>query len=135
MSKFIDWLLPEGKLTNEEILREIESLELNQELVHKNYHRNMAEVLRAMEVQTNSIRGLMAEVSELRSRLKSLEVEVLLLDEDYQEFQQGSKANFLNIAMRTKLKPKDLVSFPKGFEKYMEDVEDLAAETLTNLPE
>lgn len=127
----MDWLFPEDKL-REEFMQFIYDIELNQELVHKNYHRNIAEVLRAMEVQTNSIKELMAEVSELRSRLKSLEVEVILLDEDYQEFQQGTKTNFLNIGMRTKLKPKDLVSFPKGFEKYMEDVEDLAAETLTN---
>jgi len=127
------WLFPEDAL-REEFLENIECLANEQELVHQNYHTNMAHVLRAMEVQTNSVRELMAEVSELRSRIKSLEHEVLLLDEDYQEFQQGSKTNFLNIAMRTKLKPKDLVTFPKGIEKYMEEVEDLAEETLTNLP-
>jgi len=129
----MNWLFPEDAL-REEFLENIECLANEQELVHQNYHTNMAHVLRAMEVQTNSVRELMAEVSELRSRIKSLEHEVLLLDEDYQEFQQGSKTNFLNIAMRTKLKPKDLVTFPKGIEKYMEEVEDLAEETLTNLP-
>lgn len=133
MSKFMNWLFPEDAL-REEFLDNIDCVSNEQELLHIQYHANMAQVLKAMEVQTNSVRGLMAEVSELRSRIKSLEHEVLLLDEDYQEFQAGSKTNFLNIAMRTKLKPKDVVSFPKGFEKYMEEVEDLAEETLTNLP-
>lgn len=131
--KFINWLFPEDAL-REEFLDNIDCVSNEQELLHIQYHANMAHVLRAMEVQTNSVRELMAEVSELRSRIKSLEHEVLLLDEDYQEFQAGSKTNFLNIAMRTKLKPKDLVTFPKGIEKYMEEVEDLAEETLTNLP-
>lgn len=131
--KFINWLFPEDAL-REEFLDNIDCVSNEQELLHIQYHANMAQVLKAMEIQTNSIKELMAEVSELRSRLKSLEVEVILLDEDYQEFQAGSKTNFLNIAMRTKLKPKDVVSFPKGFEKYMEEVEDLAEETLTNLP-
>lgn len=131
--KFINWLFPEDKL-RKEMGSMFDYLEGEQDFLHKNYHANMAQVLRAMGVQTNSVRGLMAEVSELRSRIKSLEHEVLLLYEDYQEFQAGSKTNFLNIAMRTKLKPKDVVSFPKGFEKYMEEVEDLAEETLTNLP-
>ena len=133
MSKFMNWLFPEDAL-REEFLDNIDCVSNEQELLHIQYHANMAQVLKAMEVQTNSVRGLMAEVSELRSRIKYLEHEVLLLDEDYQEFQAGSKTNFLNIAMRTKLKPKDVVSFPKGFEKYMEEVEDLAEETLTNLP-
>lgn len=131
--KFINWLFPEDAL-REEFLDNIDCVSNEQELLHIQYHANMAQVLKAMEIQTNSIKELMAEVSELRSRIKSLEHEVLLLDEDYQEFQAGSKTNFLNIAMRTKLKPKDVVSFPKGFEKYMEEVEDLAEETLTNLP-
>jgi len=131
--KFINWLFKENA-SLEEVNDMFDFLSENQTLVHKNYHANMAQVLKAMEVQTNSVRELMAEVSELRSRIKSLEHEVLLLDEDYQEFQQGSKTNFINIAMRTKLKPKDLVTFPKGIEKYMEEVEDLAEETLTNLP-
>lgn len=130
----MNWLFPEDAL-REEFLENIECLANEQELVHQNYHTNMAHVLRAMEVQTNSVRELMAEVSELRSRIKSLEHEVLLLDEDYQEFQAGSKTNFLNIAMRTKLKPKDVVSFPKGFEKYIEEVEDLAEINLTKLAE
>lgn len=129
----MNWLFPEDAL-REEFLDNIDCVSNEQELLHIQYHANMAQVLKAMEVQTNSVRGLMAEVSELRSRIKYLEHEVLLLDEDYQEFQAGSKTNFLNIAMRTKLKPKDVVSFPKGFEKYMEEVEDLAEETLTNLP-
>lgn len=133
MSKFMNWLFPEDAL-REEFLDNIDCVSNEQELLHIQYHANMAQVLKAMEVQTNSVRGLMAEVSELRSRIKYLEHEVLLLDEDYQEFQAGSKTNFLNIAMRTKLKPKDLVTFPKGIEKYMEEVEDLAEETLTNLP-
>lgn len=131
--KFINWLFPEDAL-REEFLDNIDCVSNEQELLHIQYHANMAQVLKAMEIQTNSIKELMAEVSELRSRLKSLEVEVILLDEDYQEFQAGSKTNFLNIAMRTKLKPKDVVSFPKGFENYIEEVEDLAEETLTNLP-
>lgn len=129
----MNWLFPEDAL-REEFLDNIDCVSNEQELLHIQYHANMAQVLKAMEVQTNSVRGLMAEVSELRSRIKYLEHEVLLLDEDYQEFQAGSKTNFLNIAMRTKLKPKDLVTFPKGIEKYMEEVEDLAEETLTNLP-
>jgi len=127
------WLYPEEAL-KEQFEDRLEYVESLQQELHMSYHSNMAQVLKAMEVQTNSVRELMAEVSELRSRIKSLEHEVLLLDEDYQEFQQGSKTNFLNIAMRTKLKPKDLVTFPKGIEKYMEEVEDLAEETLTNLP-
>lgn len=131
--KFWNWLLPEEVL-REQFAARIDFVEEYQTALHESYHSNMAHVLKAMEVQTNSIKELMEEVSELRSRIKSLEREVLLLDEDYQEFQQGSKTNFLNIAMRTKLKPKDLVSFPKGFEKYTEEVEDLAEETLTNIP-
>jgi len=131
--KFWNWLLPEEVL-REQFAARIDFVEEYQTALHESYHSNMARVLKAMEVQTNSIKELMAEVAELRSRIKSLEHEVLLLDEDYQEFQQGSKTNFLNIAMRTKLKPKDLVSFPKGFEKYIEEVEDLAEETLTNIP-
>lgn len=127
------WLYPEEALREQFELR-LECVECLQEELHMSYHSNMSHVLKAMEVQTNSIKELMAEVAELRSRIKYLEHEVLLLDEDYQEFQQGSKTNFLNIAMRTKLKPKDLVSFPKGFEKYTEEVEDLAEETLTNIP-
>lgn len=133
MNKFMKWLYPEEAL-KEQFEDRLEYVESLQQELHRSYHSNMAQVLKAMEVQTNSVRELMAEVSELRSRIKSLEHEVLLLDEDYQEFQAGSKTNFLNIAMRTKLKPKDLVSFPKGFEKYAEEVEDLAEETLTNLP-
>lgn len=133
MNKFMKWLYPEEALI-EQFEDRLECVECLQEELHRSYHSNMAQVLKAMEVQTNSIKELMAEVAELRSRIKSLEHEVLLLDEDYQEFQAGSKTNFLNIAMRTKLKPKDLVSFPKGFEKYSEEVEDLAEETLTNLP-
>jgi len=129
----MNWLYPEEAL-KEQFEDRLEYVESLQQELHMSYHSNMAQVLKAMEVQTNSVRELMAEVSELRSRIKSLEHEVLLLDEDYQEFQQGSKTNFLNIAMRTKLKPKDLVTFPKGIEKYMEEVEDLAEETLTNLP-
>ena len=134
MNKFMKWLYPEEAL-KEQFEDRLEYVERLQQGLHMSYHSNMAQVLKAMELQTNSIKGLMEEVSELRSRIKSLEHEVLLLDEDYQEFQAGSKTNFLNIAMRTKLKPKDLVSFPKGFEKYTEQVEDLAEETLTNLPE
>lgn len=133
MNKFMKWLYPEEALREQFELR-LECVECLQEELHMSYHSNMSHVLKAMEVQTNSIKELMAEVAELRSRIKYLEHEVLLLDEDYQEFQQGSKTNFLNIAMRTKLKPKDLVSFPKGFEKYTEEVEDLAEETLTNIP-
>lgn len=131
--KFWNWLLPEEVL-REQFAARIDFVEEYQTALHESYHSNMARVLKAMEVQNNSIKELMAEVAELRSRIKYLEHEVLLLDEDYQEFQQGSKTNFLNIAMRTKLKPKDLVSFPKGFEKYTEEVEDLAEETLTNIP-
>lgn len=132
MSKFMDWLYPEEKL-RKQFAKRIDFVEEYQHALHNGYHANMAQVLKAMELQTNSIKGLMAEVSELRSRLKSLEVEVILLDEDYQEFQDGSKSNFLNLAMRSKLKPKDVVSFPKGFEKYVEEVEDLADINLTNL--
>lgn len=131
--KFWNWLFPEEVL-REQFAARIDFVEEYQTALHESYHNNMASVIKAMEVQTNSVRELMAEVAELRSRIKYLEHEVLLLDEDYQEFQAGSKTNFLNIAMRTKLKPKDLVSFPKGFEKYAEEVEDLAKETLTNLP-
>ena len=127
------WLYPEEALREQFELR-LECVECLQKELHLSYHSNMARVLKAMEVQTNSIKELMAEIAELRSRIKYLENEVLLLDEDYQEFQAGSKTNFLNIAMRTKLKPKDLVSFPKGFEKYVDEVEDLAEKTLTNLP-
>lgn len=133
MNKFMKWLYPEEAL-REQFSDRVDFVEEYQRALHESYHSNMTGVLKAMEVQTNSIKELMAEVAELRSRIKYLEHEVLLLDEDYQEFQQGSKTNFLNIAMRTKLKPKDLVSFPKGFEKYAEEVEDLAEETLTNLP-
>ena len=133
MSKFMNWLFPEDAL-REEFLDNIDCVSNEQELLHIQYHANMAQVLKAREVHTNRVRGPLAQVSELRSRIKYLEHEVLLLDEDYQEFQAGSKTNFLNIAMRTKLKPKDLVTFPKGIEKYMEEVEDLAEETLTNLP-
>lgn len=131
--KFWNWLLPEEVL-REQFAARIDFVEEYQTALHESYHSNMARVLKAMEVQTNSIKELMAEIAELRSRIKYLENEVLLLDEDYQEFQQGSKTNFLNIAMRTKLKPKDLVSFPKGFENYVDEVEDLAEKTLTNLP-
>jgi predicted RNase H-like nuclease (RuvC/YqgF family) len=131
--KFWNWLLPEEVL-REQFAARIDFVEEYQTALHESYHSNMSHVLKAMEVQTNSIKELMAEISELRSRIKYLENEVLLLDEDYQEFQAGSKTNFLNIAMRTKLKPKDLVSFPKGFEKYVDEVEDLAEKTLTNLP-
>ena len=131
--KFWNWLLPEEVL-REQFAARIDFVEEYQTALHESYHSNMSHVLKAMEVQTNSIKELMAEVAELRSRIKYLEHEVLLLDEDYQEFQAGSKTNFLNIAMRTKLKPKDLVSFPKGFEKYVDEVEDLAEKTLTNLP-
>jgi len=130
----MDWLYPEEKL-RKQFAERIDFVEEYQHALHDSYHANMAQVLKAMELQTNSIKGLMAEVSELRSRLKSLEVEVLLLDEDYQEFQDGSKSNFLNLAMRSKLKPKDVVSFPKGFEKYVEEVEDLADINLTKLAE
>lgn len=132
MSKFMDWLYPEEKL-RKQFAERIDFVEEYQHALHESYHANMTQVLKAIEVQTNSVRELMAEVSELRSRLKSLEVEVLLLDEDYQEFQDGSKSNLLNLAMRSKLKPKDVVSFPKGFEKYVEEVEDLADINLTNL--
>ena len=127
------WLYPEEALREQFELR-LECVECLQEELHLSYHSNMSHVLKAMEVQNNSIKELMAEISELRSRIKYLENEVLLLDEDYQEFQAGSKTNFLNVAMRSKLKPKDLVSFPKGFENYVKEVEDLAEKTLTNLP-
>lgn len=130
--KFTDWLYKDEK-DIENLEARTDFMEEYQTALHESYHNNMAGVLRAMELQTNSIKGLMEEVSELRTRLKSLENEVLLIDEDYQEFQRGNKTNILNIAMRTKLKPKDLVSFPKGFDKYNEEVEDLAEKTLTNL--
>ena len=133
MNKFMKWLYPEEALREQFELR-LECVECLQEELHLSYHSNMSHVLKAMEVQNNSIKELMAEISELRSRIKYLENEVLLLDEDYQEFQAGSKTNFLNVAMRSKLKPKDLVSFPKGFENYVKEVEDLAEKTLTNLP-
>lgn len=130
--KFIDWLYKDEK-DIENLEARTDFMEEYQTALHESYHNNMAGVLRAMELQTNSIKGLMEEVSELRTRLKSLENEVLLIDEDYQEFQRGNKTNLINIAMRTKLKPKDLVSFPKGFDNYKKEVEDLAEKTLTNL--
>jgi len=88
----------------------------------------------------SAYRLLVESVIELKSRIKDLENEVLLLDEDYQEFQaqhesemRGVKASLINFAMKTKLKPKDIVTFDKKIEEFTRKVEDLAEETLTNL--
>lgn len=69
----------------------------------------------------------------LQRRIKSLETELLSLDEDFVTHKKGIKASLINIAQKAKLKPKDLVTFDKKFQDFYGKVKDLGGETLTSL--
>lgn len=75
------------------------------------------------------------KVDELQARLKDLENFVYSLDEDFIEHKKSAKINLINIAQKSKLKPKDLVTFDKKYFDFYNKVEEEAEKALTKMPE
>lgn len=104
----------------------------------KEFHERMHDmwsdiVKKETEFIKKRIVVLEAENDMLKRRIKSLETELLSLDEDFVTHKKGVKVILINIAQKAKLKPKDLVTFDKKFQDFYGKVKDLAEETLTSL--